>query len=135
MSKKLKKLVPNWNNNKATLVSSGKVLIITFIYRGSLRKLELVNEDWSLKCWAEHLVQYFDTGKFPMVSYWELYSSEKNKNNPNALDRTVIATLPSKLTFKNGVVTEHGKIFSKFMKINREKYGDCGFTLVGIPQK
>jgi hypothetical protein len=128
--KALAKAVPNFDPFKVVISKKGSSEVkITLLVDGQMINLIMYRSDFEIERWCDHLIEYFDTGKFDMHSYWTVYTSELGPAGPKSVDYNNNVYKVS-MCLKKGVIEEHTEGWSILLDTIREENKDTGFTMV-----
>lgn len=56
---------------------------IQFVWEGKLRKFKMYRTDYHLALWANHFIDFLNTGEFDYNGYWRLYANSRQDKDGN----------------------------------------------------
>lgn len=80
--KAFKKAVPNFDETKIWFSHKSKMYepsLVCFVWQGKLWKRELYKNQYHIDLWANHFVDFLNTGEFDYNGYWKVYKSVQVK--------------------------------------------------------
>lgn len=130
MKHAIMKYLPKWNRDTA-MVSPGKdgSIFIHVIVEGCLRYIRMPSRNFENHYFTNHLVEYFETGIFPMEVRYEMYSSSCGY-------REVVGHITTPLhKLDTGEMEVDFQALNATMTAKRKELGDLGFNAVPLELK
>lgn len=77
--KAFKKTVPNFNElicHFEHASRSYEASTIVFVWKNRLWRFKMYRHDYSINKWANHFIEFFETGEFDYNAYWKFYDTK-----------------------------------------------------------
>lgn len=97
---------------------------VCFVLDGKLRKFPMYKSQFELDHWANHFIDFLNTGNFDYNGYWRIYGDF------GEIGEVLKFPLCDQL---GNYFYEHSDEMSNYLDDYRKKYGDCGIRLVSKP--
>jgi len=132
--KAFKKAVPNLDEGRVQInkapSATAKDVAITIIVRGRLTNMYVYNKQYEIDLWANHFIDFFNTGKFDRNAYSTPYSGKDSKPL-DIIKRTPLGRMTKDRNDCD--YDKHSPKFNGWMNSFRKEHGDHGFTFVPKP--
>lgn len=127
-----------FNETKILFFHEGRQTLVKYPYNDRLYGIRISRDDYEIKLWVNHFVDYLKTGKFDNCSYWRIYDVEAGSHGPRDTRKIIYYDdhpkgIPMILKDDN-IWSVHSPEHNEHMKFIRAQEGMAGVGFQRFPK-